>query len=247
MRLTVVGCSGSFPGPDSASSCYLVEHDGFRLVVDLGQGSIGPLQRHLDLDLIDAVWLSHLHADHWLDLTALYVVRRHHHSGPQPALDVHGPGGTATRFVAAYGAATHADVGAVFSFRSTGPGPVQVGPFRMTLARTAHPVECYAARIEAGGRTLTYSADTGESAEVTALASGSDLLLAEATFMESESNPAGLHLTGRQAATMARNARAGRLVLTHVPPWHDADEVLEDARAVDPGCALATSGAVYDV
>nr|MBA2717467.1 MBL fold metallo-hydrolase [Propionibacteriales bacterium] len=71
MKLTVVGCSGSLPGPESAASCYLLEapYEGrtFRLLLDLGSGALGPLQRYADLAAIDAVALSHLHADHCLD------------------------------------------------------------------------------------------------------------------------------------------------------------------------------------
>ena len=84
MRLTIVGCAGSFPGPDSASSCYLVEHDGFRMLVDLGSGALGPLQRHLDLRDVDAVLLSHLHADHCFDLSGFYVVSKYHPTGALP-------------------------------------------------------------------------------------------------------------------------------------------------------------------
>src|SRR4051812_50012283 len=79
MKLTVVGCSGSGPGPTSAASCYLVEQDGFRLVLDLGNGAFGALQGLADPDTIDAVFLSHLHADHCLDV-APYVVW-HRYSG----------------------------------------------------------------------------------------------------------------------------------------------------------------------
>ncbi|MDQ1641319.1 MAG: hypothetical protein QOJ90_670, partial [Actinomycetota bacterium] len=75
MRLTVIGCSGSFPGPDSPASCYLVEADGFRVVVDLGNGALGPLQRHCAIGDIDAVLLSHLHPDHVMDVLSLYVAR----------------------------------------------------------------------------------------------------------------------------------------------------------------------------
>ena len=92
MKLTVVGCSGSIPGPDSPASCYLIEHDGFRVVVDMGHGSLGALQRHVVLDSIDAIVLSHLHADHFIDLTALHVAHRYgpySFTGPLP---VYGPG-----------------------------------------------------------------------------------------------------------------------------------------------------------
>jgi ribonuclease BN (tRNA processing enzyme) len=83
VRLTVIGCSGSFPGPDSPASCYLVESGGFRLLLDLGNGALGALQRHVGLYDIDAVCLSHLHADHCLDLCAYYVARTFHPDGPR--------------------------------------------------------------------------------------------------------------------------------------------------------------------
>ena len=109
MRLTVVGCSGSLPGPRSAASCYLVEHDGFALVLDLGSGALGPLQSLPRPADIDAVLLSHLHADHCLDLTGLLRVAAVH-PGTSPGsrcarlpVPVHGPVGTGDRIAAAYG------------------------------------------------------------------------------------------------------------------------------------------------
>ena len=96
MKPTVVGCSGSFPGPDSAASCYLVEapYEGrtFRLLLDLGSGALGPLQKYVELDQVDAVALSHLHPDHCLDLCGFYVVRKYHPSGALPRLPRLWPG-----------------------------------------------------------------------------------------------------------------------------------------------------------
>ena len=97
VRLTIIGCSGSFPGPDSPASCYLMEADGFRLLLDLGNGALGPLQRHTGLYDIDAVCLSHLHADHCLDLTAYWVARTYAPDGAPPRIPVLGPAGTAQR------------------------------------------------------------------------------------------------------------------------------------------------------
>ena len=95
MKLTVVGCSGSFPGPDSPASCYLLEqeHEGrtWRVLMDLGSGAFGVLQRYVDPLDVDAVLLSHLHADHCLDLCGFYVMRKYHPSGPPPRLPVWGP------------------------------------------------------------------------------------------------------------------------------------------------------------
>ena len=94
MRITIVGCAGSYPGPDSPASCYLIEADGFRLVLDLGSGALGTRQRHCGLDEVDAVCLSHLHADHCLDMCGYLVARTHHPDGPRPRLPVYGPAGT---------------------------------------------------------------------------------------------------------------------------------------------------------
>ena len=95
MRVTVVGCAGSFPGPDSPASCYLLEAEGFRLVIDMGNGALGVLQRYAGLFSIDAICLSHLHADHCIDLGAYWVARQYAPDGPQPPIPVYGPRGTA--------------------------------------------------------------------------------------------------------------------------------------------------------
>ena len=91
MRLTIIGCSGSFPGPEGPASCYLLEAEGFRLLIDLGNGALGVLQRHVGLFDVDAICLSHLHPDHCLDLTSYWVARQHAPDGPQPPIPVFGP------------------------------------------------------------------------------------------------------------------------------------------------------------
>lgn len=250
MRLTVVGCSGSGPGPDGPASCYLIEHDGFRLVVDLGNGSLGQLARYTDVRSLDAVFLSHLHADHCLDACALLVVHRYQ-PGDRPApISLSGPPGTTDRLLSAAdpGTTSLADVFAISEF---GPGRRDLGPFRVESARVNHPVETYAVRISAGGRSLTYSADTGVSSALVDLARGSDLLLCEASFVEpaagSPPNPPDLHLTGRQAAEHAAAAGAGRLLLTHIPMWNDRSRVLAEASAVFPAAELVHTGSAYEV
>jgi len=230
MRLTIVGCSGSVPGPDSPSSCYLVEHDGFRVLLDLGHGAFGALQRHLDPGLVDAVLLSHLHADHWADLKALDVWR---HYGPGDAgreFSVHAPGGG-------------------FVDGATTWEPVQeVGPFRVLTARVEHPVEAYAIRLEAAGSALTYSGDTAPCTALDDLARGVDVLLAEATYVDGRDNPPLLHLTGREAGETASRAGVGRLVVTHVPPWESGERAVADAAATYGGPVLqAAQGLVLEV
>lgn len=252
MRLTVVGCSGSFPGPDSAASCYLVEapHEGrtFRLLLDLGSGALGPLQRYTTLDEVDAIALSHLHADHCLDICGFYVVRKYHPGGPMSPIPVYGPQGTGERMARAYDLPTATGMRNEFTFEAYPDGPFRVGPFTVTAVQVDHPVLAYALRVEFGGRTLVYSGDTGPCAELEAACADCDLFLAEAAFVEGDDNPEHLHLTGAQAATAATRAQVRRLVLTHIPPWIDPATVFAEARPhYDGPMELAVPGATYEV
>jgi ribonuclease BN (tRNA processing enzyme) len=249
VRLTIIGCSGSFPGPDSPASSYLLEAEGFRLLLDLGNGAIGALQRHVGLYDIDAVCLSHLHADHCLDLCAYYVARTFHPGGPRPRIPVYGPAGTASRMAQAYGLAEPPGMTEAFDFATLEPGTRQIGPFQVTTAHMNHPVETFGYRLEHGGRSIAYSADTGESAALIGLARGADLLLCEASLLDGPDLPANLHLTARQAAQHAARARVGQLVLTHLVPWNDQALTLEEASEVplDGPVSLAASGRVIDL
>ncbi len=252
MRLTVVGCSGSYPGPDSPASCYLLEseHEGrtWRVLLDLGSGALGTLQRYADPLAIDAVFLSHLHADHCLDLCGYHVLRRYHPNGPAPILPVWGPEGTADRMARAYDLPTEPGMKEEFDFRVWGEEPVTVGPFTVRPFPVVHPVPAFALRVSADGRTLGYSGDCGPCDGLARAVDGVDLLLAEASFEEGVENPGQLHMTGKECAELAISAGVGELVLTHIPPWHDPKVVHAEAEALWTGpLSLAHSGAVYEV
>jgi ribonuclease BN (tRNA processing enzyme) len=248
MRLTVVGCSGSFPGPDSPGSCYLVEAEGFRLLLDLGNGALGVLQRYCGLYDVDAICLSHLHADHCLDLCSYTVARLYAPGGALPPIPVYGPPGTADRMTRAYSMEPGPEVRTAFGFETLTEGDHQIGPFKLTARHVNHPVETFGLRLEQGGASLTYSADTGESPALTELARATDLMLCEASFLDGPDLPSGVHLTGRQAAEHAAKAAAGHLVLTHLVPWNDRSASLEEAARVFTGpITLATSGQVFDL
>ncbi|SDY36497.1 Ribonuclease BN, tRNA processing enzyme [Modestobacter sp. DSM 44400] len=246
MRLTVVGCSGSAPGPVSPASCYLVEQDGFSLVLDLGNGAFGSLLALSDPASVDAVYLSHLHADHCLDVAPFIVWHRYSGQSAPTAVPLYAPVGADRRLSVAYGP-DDGSIEDVFDVTPIGPGTWALGPFEVSTARTAHPVECYAVRLTAGGRSLVYTGDTGPSEAVVALARGADVLLSEAAFPEAPDLPPGLHLTGRQAGEHAAAAGVGRLLITHVPAWVDADTQLAAAREVFPAAELARHAAVYDI
>lgn len=245
MQLTVVGCSGTFPGPESAASCYLLEAEGFRLVVDLGNGALGALQRHAGLADVDAVVLSHLHADHCVDLYAYRVAREFAPSGMLPPIPVYGPKGAAERIALIHGSPDDEGVAERFTFQTLTPGTVSIGPFDLTADLVNHPVETYGMRISHGGRAIAYSADTGESKTLVQLANGADVLLCEASFYDDPGNPPDVHLSGRQAGEHAARAGAGALVLTHLVPWNDAARSLTEASETFAGpVSLAAPGLV---
>lgn len=250
MKLTVVGCSGSFPSAHSPCSSYLIEADGFRLLIDLGNGALGELQRHCGLYDIDAVLLSHLHPDHYIDMCAYFVARYYRHDGGMaPAIPVYGPAGTERRLNVAYGdVPDEKSMSEVFDFRSLRPGDFRLGPLTVTAALMSHPVEAYGFRVEYAGRVVAYSGDTGPCEALRALADGADLFLCEASFTHGKENVPEVHLNGREAGQYADRAGAGRLVLTHIPPWTDAELNLVDARSVYDGPVdLARPGAVYEL
>ncbi len=251
MRLTVVGCSGSYPGPDSPASCYLLEADldgrTWRVLLDLGSGALGPLHRYADPLAIDAVFLSHLHADHCLDLCGYHVLLRYHPDGHQPRVPVWGPAGTADRMARAYDLPLDPGMHEEFDFR-TYDGVVDVGPFRVEPVAVAHPVSAFGLRVTADGRTLGYSGDTAPCAGLDTVARDVDLLLAEASFHTEAENPPGIHLTGADCGDTAARSGTRRLLLTHVPPWHDREQALAEARAAYDGPVdLARAGDVHEV
>jgi ribonuclease BN (tRNA processing enzyme) len=244
MRVTVIGCAGSFPGPDSPASCYLLEAEGFRLVLDLGNGALGALQRFAELFGVDAVCVSHLHADHCVDLGAYWVARQYTPDGPRPPIPLYGPRGTAER-VAGFGGEGIAAVQARFAIHDLTPGPVEIGPFRLSVDRMNHPVETFGFRVEHHGWRMAYSADTGPSEALLGLADGVDLLLCEASFLDGQDTRPDLHLTARQAAGHAARAGVGQLVLTHLVPWNDREQTLAEADGIYPGpLSLAVPGMV---
>jgi ribonuclease BN (tRNA processing enzyme) len=248
MRLTVLGCAGSFPGPEAACSAYLVETDDFRLLVDFGTGSLGALQRYAGLMAVDAILLTHLHGDHVLDACVYVVVRRYAPGGPYPAIPVYGPAGAPDRLAAAY-AADQSPLDDVYTFYSLQPGTFPIGPFSVTVDRVNHPVETYGVRIEHGGAVIAYSADTAPCDALVRLAQDANLFLCEASYLDGVPHPPDLHMTGREAGEAATKAGVGRLLLTHlVTAWGSEAQTFDAASAAFAGPVdIVRPGSRYDL
>lgn len=242
MFLTVLGSSGSIGGPTSPASGYLIEAPGSApVVIDMGPGVLGALQRYVDPE--DAtVLLSHLHADHCLDVPSLLVLRRF---GPRAGEvgrgTLVGPSGTAYRI----GVASAEEPGAVDDLSDTfditswddssefevvdDDDAVSV---HVRAQRVNHPPESYGLRLTStGGRVLVYSGDTAYCEQLVELASGADVLLCEASWTHEDGRPPGIHMSGTEAGRTASRAGVGMLVLTHIPPWTDPEAVRAEAVA----------------
>lgn len=263
MKLTVVGCTGSMSGPASPASCYLVQARGadpatgrvrtWSAALDMGPGAFGALWRHLDPRLLDAVVLSHCHADHIGDIISLHVHRRWFPGGGLAPVLLAGPQGTLERVRQIDGVGPQETYAGEFRPLLLRAGvPFRVGPMTFTPAAARHPVPAFGVRVEGPAQqdparrvSLVYTGDTDTCPSIDALAEGADLLLAEAGFAETET-VRGIHLTGTRAGLLAAQAGAGALVLTHIQPWNDPAVAAKRAAAVFDGpVRLATTDAVY--
>lgn len=221
MRLTVVGCAGSVPGPASACSCYLVEQDGYRLLLDLGTGAAGPVQQYAAAAEIDAVIVSHIHDDHWADLVHLGYLRTLG-SGYQP-LPVIAPSDLPAVVC------SNPDV---YTASAAASGVRVMGPITVRMARVDHG-ECWATRV---GDALCYTADSGYCAALEELADGCTTLLAEASGLDAD-GPLPRHLTAGDAGRLAARSAVKLLILTHLRPWQDHVAVLDEAAQI-AGCPV---------
>jgi len=226
LSLTVLGCSGTYASPGKACSGYLVQDGTTTVWVDSGSGTLANLQRHVPLDGVDALVLSHEHPDHWTDLEAFFNVCRF--VTEREGIPVYAPESVKHHTY-------NEDESPYLVWHDvTGGNRVDVGSMTFTFSRTDHGPETLAMRIDGGDRSLGYSADTGPQWSLAALGSDLDLALCEATFLREQEGVAQ-HLSGRQAGGSAREAGARRLVLTHIWPTIDEERSRAEATAAYGG------------
>lgn len=269
MKLTVLGRYAPWAPPGGACSGYLVSHGDTHLLVDGGSGVLARLQEHVAAERLSAVLVTHFHPDHIADLHSLRywiqnAVRTGRREGPLPLLGPPRPRPARGDAPAAGRAAptsasrrveewdrghawVHGD--GLVELRPYRPGQaLHLGEMEVRFTRTVHPVPCYAISVQAGGRTLFFSADSAPSLRLGELARGANLALVEASLMERDQVLRRIgHMTAGDAAALAAGAGAERLLLTHLYPDYDHAGLLCEARAVFPGAELAQEGRTYDV
>ena len=223
MRLTILGRSPASPNPGEACAGYLIEGGSSRVLVDIGPGVVAQLVRRHHPDELDAVIISHMHADHMLDLVTLRYVYPWRERPADQRLRVFLPPGSADQLLnLARGVGNAKHFEACFRLAEhDGSSGLAFDGLTMTPVQTQHYIPCWGFRAEADGRRLAYTADTAPCGGLTDLADSADLLLSEATLRSLDEDaappePRG-HLTPAEAGDAARDGGSRRLMLTHMP------------------------------
>ena len=219
LRLTVLGSATPYPSVDNPCSGYLLSGGGARVWVDAGNGTLAQLQRHARLDELDAIWISHLHADHSADLLTAYYGALYADVRLPAPIPLYGPRGIADRLAHFLTNNTvRSPIESAFDVRELHDGhQAHAGALTLTSRAVAHGIPAFALRVDAGDRSLVYSGDTAPCAELTSLAEDCDVLLCEAdSAQQPPEGEQAVHHTPEDAGDTAREARAGRLIVTHV-------------------------------
>ena len=245
MRVTVLGGSGAWPTADAACSGFLLRHDGFSLLVDVGYAVLPRLLELMPAEQVDAVYISHGHPDHCADLNPLLRARSMGGADPDP-LPVYAPHGALNAVLALDRPGMLDTALARHDFE---PGAsFSIGPFDLRTALLPHWVPNAAARVAAGGHAVVYTGDGGPHPALVELARGADALIAEATYPEAMADGDAPYLsTARQAARQASQAGVGGLVLTHLWPGSEPGEYLDAAaEEYDGRTCVASGGLSFD-
>ena len=252
MRITVLGKSPAWQDAGGACSGYLVEEGDRRLLLDCGNGVFARLRETCEFAAVDAVVISHLHADHFFDLVpyayALTYSPAIEGARPRPAL--YAPPGARDAFRRITGAWNAEDLlEQAFELYEYDAGEeLELGPLRVRFHEVPHFIRTHAVQIRDAGGTFTYGADCRPNEAIVAFAHGSDLLMLEATVEHPESGGHRGHLTPAEAGDHARRAGARRLVVTHISDDLDADHARAEAeRTYGAPVELARAGATYTV
>lgn len=249
MRLTILGSSGTYPAPSNPASGYLIEAGGTRVWCEAGPGTFAALTRILDLELLDAVVVSHRHPDHCMDLVSAYHAFAY---GPfsRRGIPLYAPDEVFAALLSLLGQDTDGRFARVFDLHTVGDfDEIAIGELRVSFAEADHPVPTVASRWSAGRRVLAYSADTGPKGDWPRLVRDANLFLCEASLgADPPPGAAPHHLEAGEAGRIARDQGARRLMLTHVPPHIDPRAaVLAAERTFDRPVALAVPGAVHRI
>lgn len=249
VRFTVLGSSAAWPERGRACSGYLIESAGEKLVLDLGFGTLPRLLQICSAQEVRAVFVSHAHADHCVDLYGLYRALKLP-DPPFPSPPVFAAEEVMERIGRLDGPEGPERIRKALDFRPIGAGQsLETGPFKLRTFELPHFVPNLGVRVEVGGVVLSYTGDTGPSETIPDLARDADLFVCEATYPSPPSETGGRFLlSASEAGEYARTAHAQRLVLTHFWPGNDRARSLAHAkRSFDGEVRLAEEGTTIEL
>lgn len=256
MKLTILGTATPFPRPDNACSGYLLQQGSTSIWVDAGTGTLAELQRTISLERVDAIWISHGHADHCADLLAAYYALRFGEVPAVSALPLIGPPGLRDQLVGFLGHRSAALLPDVFDITEMSQwGELTVGDIELSWSPVNHGMPAFGLRAtakstpDAAGTVFAYSGDTAYCDSVVELAQGAHLLLCEVGAGGHEDSAVSqVHCSPEVAARIATEARVKRLVLTHINSAVSRDDARSRAEAeFDGGIFVATTGATFEI
>ncbi|WP_409304582.1 MBL fold metallo-hydrolase [Peribacillus sp. SCS-155] len=228
MKITVIGCWGGYPAKNEASSGYLLEYDDYRVLLDCGSGVLSQLQNHMKPDDLDAVVLTHYHADHIADIGVLQhaVLIQRYLNGNQKTIPIYAHALDEAEF----DKLTYKDITKGIAYSDS--QPLQIGPLTFTFMKTKHPVPCFAMRIEAEGQAIVYTGDSAYMEEMSEFAKDANVLLCESNFYGDMDGSGAGHMTAREAGRVAEKANVQLLLLTHLPHYGDLSQLKQEAGEV---------------
>lgn len=239
MNLKIIGYWGGFPAVNEATSGYLLESNGYRLLVDCGSAVLSKLQETIAIDELDAVILSHYHHDHIADIGPLqyasYVTSLINGSKKNIPIYAH------TLDREAFDKLTYKEATKGIEYDPN--QLLTIGPFTITFLRTIHPAPCFAMRITDQQSTIIYTADSSYQEAFIPFSAGADLLIAESSFYANQDGTSAGHMTSHEAARIAHDAGVKQLLLTHLPHFGEHENLVKEAQEQFKGqVVLASSG-----
>ena len=232
--LIPIGTNGLFPTKDKPTSCYYIEAAGKKIVLDMGSGSFEKLCERVSPEEIDLIIVSHFHLDHCADLGVFGYYNQ--------------KSGTKTRVFCPFDPSAFAlfSLNKHFSATEIKEGVFGFDGIRLEFFRTRHPVETYAVRITAEGKTLSYTADSNVFDNLDKVFSGSDLVISDSAFLFSDWSEEKPHISARHCGEYSARYRV-KTLLSHLNPRADEKAVLSEAEKISDLCELIENGKVYNL
>ncbi|WDV44574.1 MBL fold metallo-hydrolase [Clostridiaceae bacterium M8S5] len=226
MKLTILGNNGPYPTAGGACSGYLIETKDTKILIDCGNGVLSNLKKVCPIDEIDAIFISHLHADHVSDIFIMrYAIGLNMDKTDKVSMPLYTP-------------MDNENILQLMNYNESfnimpikEEQEIRVKGLIVTFKRTMHPVECYSIKVRCDNKSFVYSADTAYSQNIINFARDADVFLCEAGVLEKDRKKDTPHMSAKQAAEVATKANVTKLILTHFWPEYDLKEIKREALA----------------